>query len=194
MIRITFLGLLIIGLALGSPLSATASGSPEPSAVWANALAKLDRHAAIDSESATLLMILLQKEFGTAEEELMWSLDRKMTGGDIAALAYIQATTGKSFAGMEQENARRDFWVYAEEAGMSRDKMAHWLNGFQKRLERERNSRIFDRLRASRRVHPLPDLGSGFGLFQEALDFRRLDSARPTKVHGVGGEFAKGEK
>jgi hypothetical protein len=72
--------------------------------------------------------------------------------------------------------------------------MAHWFEGFQKRVERERNSRIFDRLRASRRVHPLPDLGSGFGLFQEALDFRRIDSPRPTKIHDQAGELAKGEK
>jgi hypothetical protein len=194
MIRRTFLGLLLTALAFASPLFAAGKESPEPSVAWSNALAKLDRQAAMDSDSSILLMILLQKEFGTSEEELMWSMDQKMSGGEIAVLAYIQATTGKSFAEMNQENARRDFWFYAEDAGMSRDKMAHWLNGFQKRLERERNSRIFDRLRASRKVHPLPDLGSGFGLFQEALDFRRMESPRPTKVHGVGGEFAKGEK
>ena len=60
--------------------------------------------------------------------------------------------------------------------------------------ERERNARIFDRLRASRKVHALPDLGSGFGLLQEALDFRRMDSPRPTKIHELPGELAKGEK
>jgi hypothetical protein len=60
-------------------------------------------------------------------------------------------------------------------------------------VEHERNSRIFDKLRASRKVHPLPDLGSGFGLFQEALDFRRIDSS-PTKLHPVAGGLAKGEK
>ena len=95
---------------------------------------------------------------------------------------------------MAQEEAIRDFWSYAENAGMSCEKMAHSLQSFLKRAERERNSRIFDRLRASRRVQPLPDLGSGFGLFQEALDFRRIDSARPTKIHESGGLVAKGEK
>ena len=92
------------------------------------------------------------------------------------------------------ENARHDFWAYAEHAGMSCEKMAHSLENFLKRAERERNSRIFDRLRASRRVHPLPDLGSGFGLFQEALDLRRIDSPRPTKIHDDPGVLAKGEK
>lgn len=193
MIRKTFLGLLFAALANAS-LFAAGSESPELIGVWSNALAKLDRQAAMDSEGSMLLASMLQKEFGTSEEELMWSLDQKMSGGEIAVLAYIQATTGKSFAEMNQVNARSDFWTYAEDAGMSHSKMVHWLSGFQKRVERERNSRIFDRLRASRRVHPLPDLGSGFGLFQEALDFRRMDSPRPTKVHGVGGEFAKGEK
>jgi hypothetical protein len=72
--------------------------------------------------------------------------------------------------------------------------MAHSLERFLKRTERERNSRIFDRLRASRRIHPLPDLGSGFGLFQEALDFRRIDSPRPTKIHDGPGVVTKGEK
>ena len=93
---------------------------------------------------------------------------------------------------MNQEDARRDFSAYAENAGMSFDKMAHSLEGFLKMTERERNSRIFDKLRASRKVHPLPDLGNGFGLFQEALDFRSIDSPRPTKVFTGPGELAKG--
>jgi hypothetical protein len=119
-------------------------------------------------------------------------MDQKLNWGEITALAYIQATTGKSFAQMNQEDARSDFWAYAENAGMSRDKMAHSLEGFLKMTERERNSRIFDKLRSSRKVHPLPDLGSGFGLFQESLDFRGIDSPRPTKVYSVPGELAKG--
>jgi hypothetical protein len=61
------------------------------------------------------------------------------------------------------------------------------LESFLKRTEKERNSRIFHRLRVSRRIPPMPDLGSGFGLFQEALDFRRIDSPRPTKIHSVPG-------
>jgi len=194
MIRRTFLGLLFGTLAFGAPLYAASREGSELNSVFSNAISKLDREASMDAEGPILLAYLLQKEFGTREDELMLSVDMKMSWGEIAALAYIQATTGKSFAEMNQDGARRDFWTYAENAGMSREKMAHWLDGFQKRAERERNSRIFDRLRASRKVHPLPDLGSGFGLLQEALDFRRIDSPRPIKIHDVPGELAKGDK
>jgi len=194
MIRRTFLGLLLTVLAFGSPLLAAGRRSPELNVVLSNAISKLDREATIDAESPMLIADLLEAEFSTQEEELKWSMDQKLSWGAISALAYIHATTGKSFAEMNQEDARRDFWSYAENAGMSCEKMAHWLNGFQQRVERERNSRIFDRLRSSRKVHPLPDLGSGFGLFQEALDFRRIDSPRPTKIHDIPGDLAKGEK
>ena len=95
---------------------------------------------------------------------------------------------------MTQEDAQRDFWSYAENAGMSCEKMTRSLESFTRLAEKERNSRIFDRLRASRRVHALPDLGSGFGLFQEALDFRRIELPRPTKVHDGPGLLTKGEK
>jgi hypothetical protein len=176
------------------PLLASGNGSPEATVVLSNTLSRLDREASVDTDSPMLIADLLQKEFGTPDEELKWGIDQKLSWGEIAALAYMQATTGKSFADMAREDARRNFGAYAESAGMSCDKMAHWLTGFQKRAERERNSRIFDRLRVSRKVHPLPDLGSGFGLLQEALDFRRLDSPRPTKIHDVPGELAKGEK
>ena len=194
MIRRTLLGLLFATLAFGAPLYSAASGSQELNVVLSDTISKLDREALIDAEGPMLLADLLEKEFGTAEEELQWGMDQRMSWGEIAALAYIQATTGKSFAKMNQEDARRDFWAYAENAGMSCQKMAHWLDGFQKRAERERNSRIFDKLRSSRKVHPLPDLGSGFGLLQEALDFRRIDSPRPTKIHDIPGELAKGDK
>src|SRR5262245_20239445 len=194
MIRRTLLGLLLAALAFGAPLHGAGSESQELNVALANAISKLDREALLDSEGPMLLADLLEKEFGTPEEELRWGIDQKMNWGEITALAYIQATTGKSFAKMNQEDARRNFWAYAENAGMSCEKMAHWLEGFLKRAERERNSRIFDRLRSSRKVHPLPDLGSGFGLLQEALDFRRIDSPQPTKLHNVGGGLAKGEK
>lgn len=187
-------GVLLFAM-LASHAAFGASGrGPEPNVVLSNALAKLDRTASVDTEGALLVADLLQKEFGTAAQELEWGLKQRMTWGELAAMAYIQATTGKSFAQMDQEDARRNFWTYAESAGMSCEKMARWFDGFQKRVERDRNSRIFDRLRASRKVHPLPDLGSGFGLFQEALDFRRIDSPRPAKIHSVGGELAKGDQ
>jgi hypothetical protein len=193
MISRTFLGLLVSALAFAGPLFA-ASGGAEGSEVLANALAQLDRTASMDSQGPVLIAELLQKEFGTREDEMRWAMDQNMNWGEIAAMAYIQATTGRSFADMYQQDARRNFWAYAENAGMSCDKMANWFEGFRKRVTREQNSRIFDRLRVSRRVHALPDLGSGFGLFQEALDFRRLDAPRPTKVHDVNGELAKGKK
>ena len=189
----TILGVLFATLLFGAPLFAENS-SPELSKALTNALSKLDREAAAGPQSAMLLADLIQKEYGTQDGELKWGIDQKLSWGEMTALAYIQATTGKSFAEMTRENARRDFWSYAENSGMSCEKMAHSLENFLKRAERERNSRIFNSLRASRRVHPLPDLGSGFGLFQEALDLRRIDSPRPTKIHDEPGVLAKGEK
>ncbi|HYR43676.1 MAG TPA: hypothetical protein VER98_11670, partial [Terriglobia bacterium] len=195
MIRRTLLGLLLSVLVLAVPLFAAGGRNPEPNAAMTSAIINLDREAAVDPESPMLLAFLIEKEYGTREEELKWALNQKLNWGQITALAYIQATTGKSFAEMSRDNAPRDFWSYAEDAGMNCAKMAHSLDGFLKRVERERNSRIFDRLRVSRRVHPLPDLGSGFGLVQESLDFHRIDSPRgPTKIHQVPGELAKGEK
>jgi hypothetical protein len=172
-------------LAAGVPAFAT-NELPARDASLTSAIAKLDREPQLAD--------LIQKEYGTREEELRWAADRSLTWGEITALAYIQATTGKSFAEMTDENAHQDFWAYAENAGMSCEKMTHSLESFLKRAQRERNSRIFDRLRASRRVHPLPDLGSGFGLFQEALDLRHIDLPQTTKVHSGSGALAKGEK
>jgi hypothetical protein len=194
MIKRTFLGLFFATLVFGVTSFAAGSATPELNAVLTNAISQLDREASTASEGPLLLVDLIEKEFGTREEELQWGMAQKLSWGEMTALAYIQATTGKSFAEMNQEDARRNFYAYAENAGMSCEKMARSLEGFLKLAERERNSRIFDRLRASRRVHPMPDLGSGFGLFQEALDFRRIDSPRPTKIHDVSGELAKGEK
>jgi hypothetical protein len=192
MIRI-FFGLLFATLMFVAPTLADDS-DPQLSAAFTNAIAKLDREASADADGAAFLAGMIQKEYGTRGDELRWAFEQKLSWGEIAALAYIQATTGKTFEEMTRENARRDFWSYAENAGMSCEKMAHSLQGFMKRAERERNSRIFDRLRASRRIHPLPDLGSGFGLFQEALDFRRIDTPRPTKIHDGQGIVAKGDK
>jgi hypothetical protein len=160
-IRRTFLGLLFAALGLSSTVFASGRPSPAPTAVLTNVIAKLDREASVDSDGPTLLADLIEKAYGTREEELKWGLGRKVSWGDMAALAYIQATTGKSFEEMVQENARHDFYSY-------------------------------ERLRASRRVHPMPDLGNGFGLFQEALDFRHIDIPAPTKIHDLPGELAKG--
>jgi hypothetical protein len=189
----TFLGLLLATMVFVMPAFAEDS-DPQLSAALANAIAKLDRDGSNDIDGSAFLANMVQKEFGTRGDELRWALEQKLSWGEITALAYIQATTGKSFVEMIREGAPRDFWAYAENAGMSCQKMAHSLERFLKRTEHERNSRIFDRLRASRRIHPLPDLGSGFGLFQEALDFRRIDSPRPTKIHDGLGVVTKGEK
>ena len=189
----TFLGLLL-AIFVSAPLFAAGSSAGGSNAALTNVITKLDREASLDADGATVLADLVQKEYGTPREELAWGMGHKLSWGEITALAYIQATTGKSFAEMNQEDARHNFWSYAEKAGMSCEKMARSMEGFLKLAERERNSRIFDRLRASRRVHPLPDLGSGFGLFQEALDFRRIDLPRPTKIHDVPSDLAKGEQ
>ena len=151
------------------------------------AMAKLDREGASSGEQLPPLADLIQRAYGTSDEELEWAASGSMNWGEIAVLAYIQATTGRSFEQITQENARSDFGAYAENAGMDCDKMAHSLDSFIKRAEKERNSKIFERLRASRRIRPLPDLGSGFGLFQEALDFRGIDAPAPLKIHTDSG-------
>ena len=183
--RGTFLGLLFVTLAFGAPLFAGAN-PPALNVALTNAIAKLDHEPEMAS--------LIQKEYGTHEEELRWAAERSLGWGEVTALAYIQATTGRSFAEMTEQEARRDFWTYAENAGMSCEKMARSLENFVKRAERERNSRIFDQLRSSRRINAMPDLGSGFGLFQEALDFRHIDLPQTAKIHTGAGILAKGEK
>jgi hypothetical protein len=122
-------------------------------------------------------------EFDAPAEEMQWALDRGMSWGSIAVLAYIRATTGESFATLDRDAAEKDPWAYVDKAGMNPDKMVRSLAQFLKRVEEERNTRIFERVRASRRVSRMPDLGSGFGLLQETLDFRRLETPKPTKIH-----------
>jgi hypothetical protein len=189
-----FLGLLIVVLICGAPVFGAGARTPNPGAALTHAIQNLDREASTSADSPMLIAFLIQKEYGTREEELKWGMNQKLSWGEITVLAYIQATTGKTFAEMAHDNAPRDFWSYAENAGMNCAKMAHSLDGFLQQVERERNSQIFDKLRASRRVHSLPDLGNGFGLFQEALDFRRIDSPNVNKVHDIPGELSKGEK
>jgi hypothetical protein len=174
------------GLVVGI-LSVSAAIAADPRAEFdarlGRAVARLNHDVEIDVHGPGLLVELIQREYGTRAEELQWAVDHSIPWGDMVALAYIQATTGRSFEVINREEAPKDFWAYVDKAGMSPDKMTRSLENFLKATERERNSRIFDRLRASRRVEPLPDLGSGFGLFQEALDFRRLDTPGPTKIH-----------
>jgi len=191
-IRSTFLGLLFVAFTCG-PMFA-ANERPELSVAFNNTIAKVSREASIDAEAPLRFATLVQSEYGTRAEELSWAVEQSLSWGEIVTLAYIQATTGRSFSDMTQQNARQNFWIYAEDAGMSCEKMTRSIEGLFKRAEKERNSEIFNRLRTSRHVYALPDLGSGFGLFQEALDFRRIDPPRPTKVHDGAGIVAKGDK
>jgi hypothetical protein len=189
-----FIGSLFAALLFAVSSSAAENPRLELNEALTNTIAGLDREASTNVDVPVLLGNLIAKEFGTRQDELNRGITQKLSWGEITAFAYIQATTGKTFVEMDRENARRDFLAYADNAGMSCEKMAQSLERFLKRAELERNSLIFARLRATRRVHPVPDLGSGFGLFQEALDFRRIDAPRPTKIHDVAGEVAKGEK
>ena len=137
---------------------------------------------------------LIQKEYGTREEELRWAAEQSLELGRNHGPGLYPGDHWQNFAEMIGHDARQDFWTYAENAGMNCEKMARSLESFLKRAERERNSRIFDQLRVSRRVRALPDLGSGFGLFQEALDFRHIELPQPTKEHAGSGILTKGEK
>jgi hypothetical protein len=189
-----FIGPLVAAALFTVSLSAAESPRLELNEALTNTIAGLDREASTNADVPQLLGNLITKEFGTRQDELSLGITQHLSWGEITAFAYIQATTGKTFVEMDRENARRDFLAYADNAGMSCEKMAQSLERFLKRAEHERNSLIFAKLRSSRRVYPVPDLGSGFGLFQEALDFRRIDTPRPTKMHDVAGEVAKGEK
>jgi len=156
---------------------------------------RLNREAQEDVEGSMRMTALIRREYQTDEAELKWAVQHAVTWGDITVLAYLNHATGRSFERMVAvDNARRDYWKYADDAEMTPSKMAHSLESFLQTAIDERNSRIFERLRVSRRIQSLPDLGSGFGLFQDALDFRRLDPPRPTKVHVVTSGLAKGEQ
>jgi hypothetical protein len=184
---------IVIALLLSSPVYAT-GGRAEFDAQVNDAVAKLSREAAMDSEGALRLAGLLQSEFGTSVEDMKWAVENGLSWGDITAFSYIRATTGRKFEEIAGANAQRDMWDYTERAGMNSEKMIHSLEQLLKRAQKERNSRIFEHLRGTRKITRLPDLGSGFGLFQEALDFRHIDSPQPDKVHTTSPGLAKGDK
>lgn len=134
-------------------------------------------------EGGSIVGEMIRREYDAPTEEMQWAVSRGLSWGSIAALAYIRATTGESFSTLDGEAAGKDLWAYADKAGMNADKMALSLGRLLKRVEEERNTRIFERVRSSRRAMRMPDLGSGFGLLQETLDFRRLETPKPTKIH-----------
>lgn len=159
-----------------------------------SAMSRLTKEAS-SREGSALVAELVQQEYGTPVEEIRWAREHDLSWGAIVAFAYVRATTGLSFAELEKDAPTSNLWEYIDKSGMSADKMVHSLAQFLKRVQEERNTRIFERMRVNRRVLRMPDLGSGFGLLQEALDFRRLEPARPTKVHTVGSsDLLKGEK
>jgi hypothetical protein len=161
-------------------------------------IAKLNREA-VSIEGAMRLAELIQGEFGTPVNELQWAMENGYSWGEITAFAYIRATNGRTLSELGSElgsaQARADLWTYTEKAGMNSAKMAHALEAFLKQAEKDRNSRIFQRMRTTRQASPMPDLGNGFGLFQEALDFRQVNTPGPTKIHTVGPTaVAKGDQ
>jgi len=148
-------------------------------------IARLNHEAETDAGGPTLLSEVFQREYGTGVADIKWGIDHSLSWGEIATLGYIRATTGRSFERLVKEDARANFWEYAENAGMNPEKMAHSLENLMKLAEKERNSRIFERLRAARTIQAMPDLGSGFGMYQEGLDFRRLDPPEVLKKHTI---------
>jgi hypothetical protein len=173
------------------PLSAAGTRAEFESRV-SDTMTKLNREAGT-SDGTVLVGELIQREYNVPIEELKWGLENNLSWGEMAIFAYIRATTGQTFLQLDLAAAERDLWGYAETAGMNTDKMANSLGQFLKRVESERNTRIFERMRSSRRVTRMPDLGSGFGLLQETLDFRRLESPRPIKDHTLNpGGLSKG--
>ena len=160
-----------------------------------NVIAKMNREAAA-ADGMSRLAMMIQAEYGTSIEELRWAVDHEFSWGEIVTFAYIQATNGRSFSELKNQQVASDYWTYAEKAGMSSDKMLRSLEQFSKRVERERNSRIFEQIRNTRSAARTPDVGSGFGLFQDALDFRRIqDNPGPSKVYTGGpSNLVKGDK
>ena len=85
-----FLGLLLASLASVTPLVAAGGRSPEPNVALSNAIAKLDREATMDPQGPALLADLLEKEFGTREEELKWAaMEQKIGRASCRERVYV---------------------------------------------------------------------------------------------------------
>jgi len=166
--------------------SLLASGKAESDLPLNQIVQKLNHEATLDVDSAARIIALIQHEYTTRDSELKWATEMSIPLGDVVALAHIQAATGRTFAELTAGNARLDFGEYAEKAGMSRDKMARSLENFLKEAQRARNTQIFERLRITRKISSMTDVGSGFGLLQESLDFSYISVSQPIKVNPVG--------
>ena len=154
----------------------------------------LNRDVQADQGMSRVYASIMRDEFRTPQAELEWALAESISWGEITVLSYIHATTGQAFEELVGENAHADALGFTIRMEMNTDKMISSLEKFAALALRERNSRIFDRMRSAVRIDRLPDLGNGFGLFQEALDFRRIGPASPTKVHAGVEVLTKGGK
>jgi len=92
---------------------------------------RLNREANEDVEGSVRMSALIRREYQTDEAELKWAVQHAVTWGDITVLAYLNHATGRSFERMVvDDDARRDYWKYADDAEMTPSKMAHSLESF----------------------------------------------------------------
>jgi len=185
--------LLTVVLVISLPASAAAFDLLEFDGEVLSLIEQLNFDVGMDANMAQVYAKLMLNEYGTAPVDVRWAVDEGISWGRIVTLSYFQATTGHSFIEMTSDGAHFDTSTYVSQLEMSPDKMVAALNAFVKLAESERNSMIFDRLRNAPRIQFIPDLGSGFGLFQESLDFRRIESQRPVKIHSSKGGLTKGD-
>src|SRR4051812_26793983 len=98
-----------IGLLTGLLLSSIAGFAADPKAEFDvqlnRAIVKLNHEAEIDVQGPVLLAELMQREYGTRAEEMRWAVGHSINWGDMTALAYIQATTGRTFELLMNEGA-----------------------------------------------------------------------------------------
>jgi hypothetical protein len=178
----------VLGTLLVLPVLAEAMGGDEFAGDdfegrVADVVRQFDQGVNADRGFPRVLTVLLGSEYGTPQAEMQWATGESISWGQIAVLSYVRATTGRGFEELALEDAHTNVADFMARMEMSQDIMLNSLENLAGAAVRERNSRIFDQLRSQRRFDTLPDLGAGFGLFQEALDFRQLGPASPTKVH-----------
>ena len=184
----------IVLLIITLPLYAAAFDLSEFDSQVLRVVERLNLDVGTDASMAQVYAKLMLNEYGTSQVDVHWAVDEGISWGRIVTLSYFQATTGRSFTERTTDGAHLDTSAYATHLEMSPNKMISALKSFVKLAESERNSMIFDRFRNAPRIQSIPDLGSGFGLFQESLDFRRLESQRPVKIHASKGSLTKGDQ
>ena len=188
------LGVVAVAVLLLAPVALARDDASDFSDRIQAMVESLNRDVQVDQGMSRVYASIVRDEFRTPQSELEWALGESISWGEIAVLSYIHATTGLGFDELVAENAHIDVQGFSSRMEMSTDKMIGSLEMFAARTLRERNSRIFDRMRSAGRLDQLPDLGNGFGLFQEALDFRQIGRPSPTKVHAGVEVLKKGGK